>query len=307
MAVGYDFVIPVCRNNIIIRTTIESVIYNYSPRCIYIITNSTDKEILEHNCRKWELSKTNVIVLDENSFFMKTYNLSRADINQWYTWKDVNSREFGWWFQQILKLGAFQQIENLSDPYVVWDSDLIVLDKWELFPAIGEPTIPRFAILQESAKNELNRTQYADSIKNIIGLDVIEPTGGGTFVPHHFIFHHRILQNMFQYIEFSNVCKHDNKHWIQYIMELSSTYYRFSEYKCVATYMNTFFPELLQYYKFHEYGKRGIRYRESSEIIEKIRQDLFRIDDFGISRIDFMQFIDNYFDDIPSYIQIEHV
>jgi hypothetical protein len=219
----------------------------------------------------------------------------------------VNSREFGWWFQQILKLGAFQQIENLSDPYVVWDSDLIVLDKWELFPSIGEPTIPRFAILQESAKNEFNRVQYANSIKTIIGLDVIEPIDGGTFVPHHFIFHHNILQSMFQYIEFSNMCTHDNKNWMQYIIELSSTYYRFSEYKCVATYMNTFFPELLQYYRFHEYGKRGIRYRESSEIIEKIRQDLLRIDDFGISRIDFMNFVDNGYNDIPSYIQIEHV
>lgn len=305
--VGYDFVIPVCRNNIIMRTTIESVIYNYSPRCIYIITNSIDKEILEHNCTKWELSKTDIVVLDENIFFMKTYNLSRADINQWYTWKDTNSREFGWWFQQIIKLGAFLQIENLSDPYVVWDSDLIVLDKWELFPTIGESTIPRFAILQESAKNEFNRTQYADSIKNIIGLDVIEPTGGGTFVPHHFILHHHILKSMFQYIEFSNMCTHHNKNWMQYIIELSSKYYRFSEYKCVATYMNTFFPQLLQYYKFHEYGKHGIRYRESSEIIEKIRQDLFRIDDFGIARLDFMQFVDNFFDDIPSYIQIEHV
>jgi hypothetical protein len=302
-----DFVIPICKNNIIIRTTIESVIYNYSPRCIYIITNSTDKEILEESCKKWELSKTHVIVLDENSFFMKTYNLSRADISKWYTWKDTNSREFGWWFQQILKLGAFLQIENLSDPYVVWDSDLIVLDKWELFPYSSEH--PRFAILQEFAKNEFNRTQYAGSIKHITGLDVIEPSGGGTFVPHHFIFHHRILQNMIQYIELTNICEIDNKNWMQYIIELSSKYYRFSEYKCVATYMNTFFPEQLQYYAFHEYGKNGIRYREpdSSELIQQIQQNLLIIDEFGISRIMFMHFVNNHFDIIPSYIQIEHV
>lgn len=305
--IGYDFVIPVCRSNIIIRTTIESVVYNYSPRSIYIITNSIDKEILEENFKKWELSKTNIIILDENMFFMKTYNLTRADIEKWYTWKDENSREFGWWFQQILKLGAFLQIKNLSDPYVVWDSDLIALDKWELFPTSGESHIPKFAILQESAKNEFNRTQYADSIKNIIGFDVIEPNGGGTFVPHHFIFHHHILQSMFQYIELSNVLQCGNKHWMQYIMELSSTYYRFSEYKCVATYMNMFFPALLQYYSFHEYGNRGIRYRESSIIIDKILKECLNLDNCGISRVDFMKFVDNFFDDVPSYIQIEHV
>ena len=33
-----DFVVPLCKNNMIIRTTIESIVYNYHPRNIYIIT-----------------------------------------------------------------------------------------------------------------------------------------------------------------------------------------------------------------------------------------------------------------------------
>jgi hypothetical protein len=48
------------------------------------------------------------------------YNLFNRNVNE-------NSREFGWWYQQIIKLGAFLQIPNLSDPYIVWDSDLIPL------------------------------------------------------------------------------------------------------------------------------------------------------------------------------------
>ena len=34
-----DFVVPLCKNNMIIRTTIESIVYNYHPINIYIITN----------------------------------------------------------------------------------------------------------------------------------------------------------------------------------------------------------------------------------------------------------------------------
>ena len=34
-----DFVVPLCNNNIIIRLTIESIIINYNPKNIYIVTN----------------------------------------------------------------------------------------------------------------------------------------------------------------------------------------------------------------------------------------------------------------------------
>jgi len=44
---GFDFVIPLCNYNIIIRVTLESIIVNYKPKNIYVITNKEDSEILE--------------------------------------------------------------------------------------------------------------------------------------------------------------------------------------------------------------------------------------------------------------------
>ena len=297
-----DFVIPLHKNNMIIRTTIESIIHNYHPKNIYIITNENDINDLESNSNDWNKSNTKIIMLNENVFFLKNYNLTRNDIELFYTYKDENSREFGWWYQQLLKLGAYKQIENLSDPYIVWDSDLIVLQKWDIFD-LNEKTY-KFAILQEKAKNEFNKTEYSRSIKDLIGLDAIEPEGQGTFVPHHFIFYHKVLNKFIESID-DKTKKNDN--WIKIIMSLSKNFYRFSEYKCIATFMNKYFPELLSFYPYSSYGENGIRYRDSQDILEKIKNFLKINETNNLTYKSFKQFIEANYKYVPSYIQIEHV
>ena len=302
-----DFVVPLCKNNMIIRTTIESIVYNYHPRNIYIITNSKDAIYLESISKNWDIGNTIITTINEEDFFIKNYGLTKHDIEQYYNFIDTESREFGWWYQQILKLGAYKQIENLSDPYVVWDSDLIVLQKWDLFdPSDG---IYKFAILQECSKNEFNKNEYSKSIKELIGLESIEPPIEGTFVPHHFIMHHNVLERLVSFIEErhdANVNANvDSDSWIKIIISLSKTYYRFSEYKCLATFMQKNYPELLLFYPFELYGKNGIRYRDSSNIVEKIKE--FSDRDNNLTYNKFKEFVQSNYDFGPSYIQIEHV
>jgi hypothetical protein len=298
-----DFVVPLCKNNMIIRTTIESIVYNYHPRNIYIITNSSDCIHLESISKKWDIENTIISTINEDLFFMKNYGLTKHDIEQYYTFIDKESREFGWWYQQILKLGAYKQIENLSDPYVVWDSDLIVLQKWNLFDS--NDGMYKFAILQECSKNEFNKNEYAKSIKELIGLDSIEPPIEGTFVPHHFIMHHDVLESLTKMIEESH--NSDDDSWIKIIISLSKKYYRFSEYKCLATFMRQHSPELLLFYPFELYGKNGIRYRDSIDIIEKIKWFCVSESDNCLTYNKFKEFTKNNYDIRPSYIQIEHV
>ena len=297
-----DFIIPVCNNNMIIRVTMESIIINYQPKNIYIISNKTELYSLEKDCFCWDLNDTKIHFINEDDFFITNYGLTKTDIYKWYTWKDEKSREFGWWYQQLLKIGAFRQIKNLSDPYIVWDSDLIVLDKWDLYDKNNNSY--KFAILQECAKNEFNKNEYSKSINELIGIEAIEPPMEGTFVPHHFVMHHKVLEHLIRHIEE----KDTRLHWIEAIMMLSNTYYRFSEYKCIATFMKTYYPDLLQFYVFSEYGKKGIRYRESTEIIEKLKNFC---ENNGNRKLltykSFMEFINENFDVNPSYIQIEHV
>lgn len=302
-----DFIIPVCSNNIIIRTVIESIYNFYSPKNIYIITQNKYINEIKKEYIYWNINYSIIIFIDEDNFFLDNYHLTKKDIEKFYTYKDEKSREFGWWYQQILKLGAFYQIKNLSDPYVVWDADLIPLIKWELnlIEEKEKKSSYKFAILQEKAKNIFNENEYKKSIKNIINLDVIEPKKG-TFVPHHFIIHHIVIKDMLNYIELNKKDENNEKKlWIQIIIELSSEYYRFSEYKCLATYMNYYYKDLLKYYPFDEYGKFGIRYRENTQILNKLLLGC-NIKN-GISYNDFKNFVKNNYKDIPSYIQIEHL
>jgi len=299
-----DFVIPLRKKNMIIRTTIECIIDNYHPRNIYVITNPIDINYLETESKKWDKSNTNVFFINEDIFFIKHYNLTRYDIEKLYCFIDEQSREFGWWYQQIIKLGAYKQIDYLSDPYVVWDSDLISLQKWDLYNA--KENSYKFAILQERAKNEFNKIEYAKSLKILTGLDAIEPENEGTFVPHHFIFHHKIIDSFLHYIEKYNVYN-TTDNWITLIMSLSKNYYRFSEYKSIATFMKKYFPDELLFYTFNNYGKNGIRYRDSDEIIGKIKV-YFNINETGnLCYKDFKKFVFENYDFNPSYIQIEHV
>jgi len=299
-----DFVIPLSNYNIIIRVTIESIVLNYGPKNIYIVTNKNDVEVLEKECIHWNLFNTKIFVLNEDMFFFSNYGITKSDIYNWYTWKDEKSREFGWWYQQLLKMGAFKQIKNLSDPYVVWDSDLIALQKWNLYDE--KTNTYKFAILQESAKNEFNKTEYGNSIRQLIGVEAIEPPMEGTFVPHHFIMHHKVLDDLITHIETNNKL---NFNWIKAIMELSEKYYRFSEYKCIASFMNTYYPELLLFYQFNEYGKTGIRYRESDEMVEKLENYRKNKENIPIALTYklFQKFVSENYDEIPSYIQLEHV
>jgi hypothetical protein len=293
-----DFVIPVKCNNIIIRTVIECINNFYKPRNIYIITTKNDIEEIKQNCVLWDCQNS-IIFVDEDNFFVKNYGMTKNKIESLYNIKDENSREFGWWFQQLLKMGCVHQIENISDPYIVWDSDLVSLNKWDIYPTEEEPYY-KFAILQEKAKNDWNKEQYSLSIKNLIGLDALEPCSG-TYVPHHFVFHHCVIKDLLKHIT-----DDIDINWIECIMNLSLHYYRFSEYKCIATFMKKFYPHLLKCHSFEKYGKTGIRYRECNEIIKKIHSDCI-IESGGLSYQEFIKFFKKNFTDLPSYIQIEHV
>ena len=76
-----DFVIPICNYNIIIRVTIESIIFNYKPNNIFIIINKNDVSILEKECLEWDLYNTKINIIDEEDFFISNYGVSISSFN----------------------------------------------------------------------------------------------------------------------------------------------------------------------------------------------------------------------------------
>ena len=87
-------------------------------------------------------------------------------------------------------------------------------------------------------------------------------------------------------------------------MNLSHTYYRFSEFRTVSSFMKKRFPYLLNYHKFKEYGRYGIRIREPRSFLKEM--DNFLKKD-SISYIDFVNFASHKYGTLPSYLQLEHI
>ena len=296
-----DFVIPLHRYHYLVRTVLEVIEKFYFPKIIYIITPKKYVEIINTLSKNWYIKQ--IIVLEEETFFEKNYNLNYTNINEIFNQnKDERSREFGWWYQQLIKLGAFKQIPNLSDPYVVWDSDLIPLKKWDIYPN-KESHYYKFAILQEKSRSIWNNTQYNESLYDLIGLHIDKPDIG-TFVSHHFIMYHHILDDIINHIENRN-----NQCWIISIIKLSHKYFRFSEYNMVASFMKKNYPELLHYYSYNDYGKFGERIRDSKDFL--IKMEIFIINkengENGISYQDFSKFVIEKYSKFRSYLQIEHI
>jgi hypothetical protein len=296
-----DFVMPILNHNILIRTVIESILKNYSPRYIYIITSSYTIDIMKYNIDGYYNNNDNIKFIDENIFFVKNYNYTKNDIKTLYEHKDEKSREFGWWFQHLIKLGACMQIKDLSEKFIIWDSDLIPITPWQM--------ADKFAILREQS-NDFNKNEYIKSIYDLIGLKIVEPYDKGTFISYQFIFHKHVIQSLINHIEIYNNSRTENKqnkkNWIEHIMRLSHKYYRFSEYLCVATFMYKYHSNLLKYHSFDLYGKNGIRYYDTTKILNDIITEC-NIYYGGVSYYEFIHFINHYFKNIPTYIQIEHI
>lgn len=299
-----DFVIPLHRNNYLFRSTVEAIVTFYKPRVVYIVTPYQHINSLAEKMFSWKLQNTRVVLLDDETFFQPHFEMTKADIEQWYSYQNENSREFGWWYQQIIKLGSVFQIPNLSDPFIIWDSDLIPIDRWPIYPDENPSTQQfTFAILQEREKTKLNQTEYFHSLFELLELKEVTPyehllfeesmkSGSsvsnheniGTFVPHHFVFYHQIIHDYIHRVETIHCNRHKKwyeqtntppKTWIEIIMRLSEEYLRFSEYKSVATFMSYYYPHLLKFHPFELYGKNGVRIRDSTiakNFIQKIQE-----------------------------------
>lgn len=293
-----DFVIPLHRYHYMVQTVVEAIYKFYSPKNIYIVTPTKFCDIIRRESIKWSV---NIITIPEENFFVANYNLQYNDIYDMFNKvQDERSREFGWWYQQLIKLGAFSQIPNLSNPYVVWDSDLIPLIKWDIYPTSDSSTY-KFAVLQEKSKSEWVLEQYKNSLFNLTKLSICDPEEG-TFVPHHFIFYHEVLDGLIRHIELDT----DNN-WIKNIMNLSHTYYRFSEFRTVSAFMKKNFPDLLKYHEFQLFGKDGIRIREPRQFLKEMDEFLSCENMASIPYDYFVQFAKHKFENLPSYLQLEHI
>ena len=302
-----DFVIPLKKVGLFTRAVLEGIELFYHPKRVLIVTNETEIAFLLKELPLWKVGFIQMI--PEESFFLENYGLTMENLENEFEpeekTKDEKHREFGWWYQQMIKLGASTQIKDISRKYVVWDADLIPLEKWELVIKNVKNNNMEYhvALLQEQSKNDFNKEEYNKCILYLLDLECAKPIKEGTFVMHHMVFDVEYIKEMIQSIQ---IKKHISKKWPLYFISLSSKFYRFSEYLLYSTFMMEYYKDEFFYYPYEIYGKSGIRYREPREIIQKIKEKYSFKTDSCFS----YQEILNYFSESEfsySYVQFEHV
>ena len=236
----YQFVIPIHHVNWSTRAVLEGISNKYNPKHIYVITSENEIKILKDKCKFWKIK--NLILLDEDNFFLKKYNLTKKDIVSKITQNKPNYTP-GWLYQQILKLGANDVIDQLEDVFVVWDSDLLPVKSWPILDENQE----KFALLQDKFygnRDILN--SWKNLIINVLEINPVEDERA-TFTSHHMVFKKKYLQSL--KLKFKDHFKSD-QNWIELIIKATNIYGSFGEYWTYASWVNHINKNDLNYYPY---------------------------------------------------------
>lgn len=240
----YQFVIPVHHVTWSTRSVLEGIYEKYNPKHIYVITSENEIKILKDKLNYWKIK--NLTLLDEDNFFLNKYSLTKNDIVSQITQNKPNYTP-GWLYQQIIKLGANDAIEQLDDVFVVWDSDLLPVNSWPILDKKKE----KFALLQDkSYGNQDILNSWKNLIINVLGINPVEDERG-TFTSHHMIFKKKHLKSL--KLKFKDHFKSD-QNWIKLIIKAANIYGSFGEYWTYASWVNHINKDDLNYYPYEKYG-----------------------------------------------------
>jgi len=270
-----DFVMPMKSVGMVTRAVVESIYKHYSPRRIFVVCEGSEATVMASVSMEWNIPKALLVYVDENEFFVKTMGMKKEDFVPFYDHcRDTTlTREFGWWWQQLLKLGCASCIETLSDVFIVWDSDLVVMEPWPLELQGPHGPVNYAAVLQEKARSSFNRLEYEGSVRHILGLDAAYPQHVGTYVAHHMPMSRRVADELVALID-SRLP--GNAPWPAKLLQTSSLYYRMSEYMLYSTFemarQRAGQPVHWAVHPFGQFGARGFRHREPQVFMNSLLQ-----------------------------------
>lgn len=270
-----DFAMPMKSVGMITRAVVEGIHKHYAPRRLYVICEQSEAAIISKVSMEWNIPCDFVVCVDEEQFFVKSFNMRKEDFLPFYDHGRDRSltREFGWWWQQLLKLGCASCIENISEDFIVWDSDLVVIEPWPLeLTGLCGP-VHYAAVLQESARSSFNRLEYEGSVRHVLGLDAAYPQPKGTYVSHHMPMN-RVRGA--ELVALMDARLPGNLPWPAKLLQTSTLYYRMSEYMLYSTFemarQKAGQPAKWSVHAFESYGARGFRHREPKAFMDSLQE-----------------------------------
>ena len=178
--------------------------------------------VCSENCMRSDLSE-NIIFINENK-----YPFTKEEIFS-YTGRP----RLGWYYQQLLKLYAHQVIRDLSEYYVIWDSDTILLKPTPFFHDDYGEVRALFAISPEY------NPPYMEHMHRLLpSLHRYTNEWGG--VTHHQPWMVHILKELFRMVE----SRHGCMFWKAYLRCVEQKHFNGSgcaDYEIVLAYAMTYF------------------------------------------------------------------
>ncbi|MGD1920880.1 MAG: hypothetical protein ACFCAD_19560, partial [Pleurocapsa sp.] len=253
MSEVFDIVIPLYQVRWNTRAVLEGLTTHYQPRAIHVVAPGLQARSLREMSREWDTAP--LYTHEEEIFFQPvglTKDLICAEI-------DLGQSLYtpGWFYQQLLKLGAFEGIDNLSQWYVVWDSDLLPVNTWELIEQ-GENTVKHsFALLQDNGYGNPGIVgKWETWINSVLGVDALTDVEG-TFIPHHMWFKQEHLKSFATQV---NKYYESSEHWLLLMMQSANEFGTFSEYWSYVSWVSKQAPDDLYFYPYKKYGETTERF-----------------------------------------------
>ena len=250
----FDIVIPLHRIRWNTRAVLEALTFHYNPRSIHIITTVEQIRAFNELSQDWQTAP--LFTHDEEVFFQEKSGLTKDDLCAELD-LDKSLYSPGWFYQQLIKLGAFESIEDLSNWYVVWDSDLLPVDAWALIQEQEQITKHTFALIQDKRWGNPNIvSQWQQWINNVLGVEAVI-NHQGTFIPHHMWFKQEHLQSLTTQV---NKYYQSTDHWLKLMMRSIHDFGSFSEYWSYVSWVSTQAPHDLSFYPYELYGSTAERF-----------------------------------------------
>jgi len=249
----FDFVIPLFKVRWNTRAVLEGLTQHYQPRTIHIITPAAEARSLRQQIDAWQVAP--IQIHDEEAFF-QPIGFTKDEI---CAELDLGESLYtpGWFYQQLLKLGAYEGMPDLSEWYLVWDSDLLPVATWPIFQDLGGAVKHTFALLQS---NQTGNAKIVDTwarwIRTVLAVEPLTDPAG-TFIPHHMWFKQAHLLTMGQRLQ---DYYQSTDHWLQLMMRSANDFGTFSEYWIYSSWVAATAPADLSCHPYSAYGATTERF-----------------------------------------------
>lgn len=221
------------------------VAHSKDKKTLLLLLDSIGKYIHNYN-NIYLVAKDNFIGNDIKFINENNYPFSKADVIE--ILKTIKCPEFnyGWFYQQLLKLHTHIAIPNISTNFLILDADMVFVDFFRLF---NDDNIPYFTTGTE------NNKYYFDHMNRLIpGLTKQINKSG---ISHHMIFNKNILNEIITNVELT----HKTMFWKAFLncVRFESD----TNFSCASEY-EIYFNYVLKFHK-DKYDIRDIKWLNTSD------------------------------------------